>query len=521
MGAEWIAPVVVLAVVLPLLAALAIGVGYLLGGNHGEAGERGTSRLALSASGLSLLGLLGLDLQALLAGATPGQVVLGEWLVVGDYRLLLSFTLDPLGLAMGTLVALIAFLTLRFSVNYLHREAGFQRFFLVMLLFNTAMLLIVCAGSAWLMFVGWELAGVSSYLLIAYSFERPAAALNATRAFVTNRVGDAGFLLALFLAFYWFGSAEWPALLGGASGLESLAAGLLAGGFLVAALAKSAQLPFAPWIARALEGPTPSSAIFYGSLMVHAGVYLLIRLEPLFMQVPALSALLVLLGVLSALYGLLGAQVQSDIKSALMFATTAQVGLMFIACGLGWYELASWHLLAHASWRALQFLGAPSILQQVSQPPRPLPEWLRRRRGIYHAARERFWLENLSDGLLVRPTLQLAEEVERFDTRVVNRLIGRMESADTVSSLNEWERRQHGGGGTGGIGTGHGVAGHGMEWLASRLAWLEENLILRLGGEGLQGMIGRVGRQAQLLEQLLERPRYLWLMVMATFVVII
>jgi formate hydrogenlyase subunit 3/multisubunit Na+/H+ antiporter MnhD subunit len=507
---------------LPLLAAFWIAVGYLFGANRGEKGERMTGRIALSASALSLLLILVIDGVSLFYGVVPGQVVLGQWLAVGEYQVLFSFTLDALGLAMTTLVALLAFLAQRFSVNYMHREAGFQRFFIVMSLFTGGMLLLVSAGNALLLFIGWELTGVSSYLLIAYAFERPTATANATRAFVTNRIGDAGFILALFLAFNWFGGVEWPTLLQGSSELESLGAGLLAGGFLIAALGKSGQLPFTPWVARALEGPTPSSALFYGALMIHAGVYLLIRLEPLFAQVPTLSTLLVILGLLSALYGLLGARVQSDVKSGLMFATTGQVGLMFIACGLGWYELATWHLMAHACWRALQFLSAPSMLQLVSRPPRPLPHWLRRQRWLYHAAQQRLWIEELSDSLLVRPTCELAKEVEHFDATVVNRLVGHVDTTSIAFSLNEWAHLQHDDGEEAGvIGTGRGVAGGSLEWLAARLGWLEEHFIMRVGGEGLLALISLIGKRAQLIEQLLERPRYLWLLVMVTFVVII
>jgi len=487
---------------LPLLAALWIAIGYAFGGNRGEVGERQTSHLALFASGMSLLIILAVDVMALVDGTAPGQLLVGEWLAVGSFVLNISFTLDTLGLAMTTLVALIAFLTLRFSVNYMHREAGFQRFFMVMSLFSGAMLLIVSAGNAALMFIGWELAGVSSYLLIAYLFDRPTATASATRAFITNRVGDAAFILALFLTITWFGGVEWPDLLQGVTRLDGLGAGLLAGAFLIAALAKSAQFPFAPWIGRALEGPTPSSAIFYGSLMVHAGVYLLLRLAPLLEQVPALSPLIIIIGLLSTLYGWLGAQVQSDVKSSLIFATTAQVGLMFITIGLGWYEVAALHLMAHASWRALQFLSAPSILVQSEKPPRAVAAWLRRQRWLYHASLQRFWLDDVSDALLLRPTESLAREVEHFDSAVVNRVVGHVQSHSE-------------------IGTGRGVAGRAMEWLAIRLEWLEENLILRSGGEGLIGLISRIGSQAQAIEKLLERPRYLWLMIMATLVVII
>jgi hypothetical protein len=135
---------------------------------------------------------------------------------------------------------------------------------------------------------------------------------------------------------------------------------------------------------------------------------------------------------------------------------------------------------------------------------------------------QRFWIDNISDGLLVRSTRELANEVEQFDATVVNRLVGHMDDSSVVSSLSDWESRQHGGGRSGGgIGTGRGLAGHSMEWLAAKLGWLEENFILRVGGEGLLGLISRIGKQAQLIEQLLEHPRYLWLMIMATFVVII
>ncbi len=276
-----------------------------------------------------------------------------------------------------------------------------------MSLFVAGMLLIVLAGNAVLAFVGWELAGVSSYLLIGYAYERPTATGNAARAFVTNRIGDAGFLLGIVA-----GAAAGS---GRSNGRRSAPGGapvtLLTGapagvGFVLAALAKSAQLPFAPWIARALEGPTPSSAIFYGALMVHAGVYLLIRLEPLLLagagrrwcSSPSL-------GVATALYGWLCGLAQTDVKSALIFATTTQVGLMFLACGLGWFELAAWHLGLHAAWRAYQFLHG-AVLHAPDRCRRAHPRRPGWRDGcwLYTAALQRFWLEHLADGLLVRPT---------------------------------------------------------------------------------------------------------------------
>lgn len=493
---------------LPMFAALAIAAWMVTGAASDDAAERRVVALALWASGLALVLLLGLDVRALWLGEAPGHIVFGRWLASGDYHINISLMLDTLGLAMGTLVALIAFLTLRFSVNYMHREAGFQRFFMVMSLFSGAMLLIVTAGSALLLFIGWELAGVSSFLLIAYSWERPVATQHAMRAFVTNRIGDAGFLLAIFLSFAWLGSVEWPQMMAQASGLESLGAGLLAGGFLIAALAKSGQLPFAPWIGRALEGPTPSSAIFYGSLMVHAGVYLVIRLAPIFEQSPAVMVLLVLLGGLTAFYGFIGGLVQTDVKSSLMFATTGQVGLMFLACGLGWFELAAIHLAVHAIWRAYQFLLSPALLYLADRPVRPVPGWLRRCHRLHTAAMQRFWLDSLSDTLLVKPTRELARDANNLDEQVISRLVGLR--AETAGEAEEGALAGKSGGAPDRL----------VVWFSDAAHRFEERLIFRKGG-GLGQLMQNIGDYLRDVENLLERPRYLLLLIMATLVVIL
>ena len=502
----------------PLLAVLWIGVGVVLGVNRGEAGEPQTARVAVGAATLSLLSVLALDAIAVVS-AIPGQVRLGTWLSSGTIEVALAFTLDPFGLAMATLVTLICLVTLRFSVGYMHRERGFQRFFLGLSLFTGGMLLIVTAGNAVLTFVGWELAGISSYLLIAYAYDRPQATENATRAFVTNRIGDGGFLLAIFLCFSWIGSTEWPALAAGTAGLDRLRAGLILLGFTLAALAKSAQVPFAPWIARALEGPTPSSAVFYGSLMVHAGVYLLIRLAPLFQQAPSLMLLLAAVGTLTVLYGWLSGLTQADVKSSLMFSATAQVGLMVLWCGLGWFELAAWHLGLHAWWRAYQFLHAPALMHAVSRPARPAPAWLARQRRLYTAALQRFWLDPIADWLLVRPTSQLARDVQAFDDEVVDRLVG-LPSVGAVASTADSEQGQKGL--TDERGTaGRGILGSTMEWLANLLHWFEERLVLKGGGEGLLAGLRQLGGYLQQIEELLSMPRYLILLIVATFVVIL
>jgi NADH:ubiquinone oxidoreductase subunit 4 (subunit M) len=510
----WLAPA------LPFTAALWIAFGYASGSNRGEAGERRTAIAAAIGTGGALLVLLAIGVVALRGGA-PGQVALAPWLVSGSYQVWLSFTLDSLALGLATLVALIGFLALSFASRYLHREPGFQRFFLVLLLFVAAMLLIVLAGNPVLAFVGWELAGVSSYLLIGYAHDRPVATRNAVRVFVTTRVGDAGFLLGIFLAYSLVGELEWPALLAGTAKLDRLGVGFILAGFVLAAMAKSALVPFAPWIARALEGPTPSSAVFYGSLMVHAGVYLMLRLAPAFPHAPMLMGLLAFFGLLTAVYGLLGGLTQTDVKSALIFSTTGQVGLMFFAIGMGWTTLAAWHLAAHAVFRAWQFLASPQLLQRIPSRTRPVPAWLARSRRLYNASLQRFWLDPLTDVLLVQPTQAIARDVSRFDDEIVERLAGRPGQEGGIASLAQWESQRRAGDGVPVQMHGHGVAGRLVAWLAGASAWLEERLVLQAGGGGVRERMLAAARVLLQIDQLLAQPRYLMLMIMATFVVIL
>lgn len=510
---------------LPISAALFIGLGFICGCTRDESGEATARFIAESALSLSFLLLLAIDVMIVQQGELPGHRVLGEWFSSGDYHINISLMLDELALIMAHLVIVLCLLSLRFSVNYLHREAGYQRFFMIMSLFTGAMLLVVMSGNAIIAFFGWELAGLSSYLLIAYSYERLTPTKNATRVFVSNRIGDAGFMLAMVMALLWLGSLEWGTLASLASEQEKLQVGVIAGGFVIAALVKSAQLPFSPWIARALEGPTPSSAIFYGSIMVHAGVFLLIRMQSLLEQVPEIMLLIAFLGLLTACYSLLIGFIQSDVKSALIFNTTAQTGLMFFSCGMGWFDIALIHLVAHAIWRSYQFLSAPSLMHYMSAPTRQVPHWLRRRKWLYTAALQHFWVEMFSDWLLVKPVQALARDIQTFDQEVVNRMVGMPGSMGAISSLAQWERQKTStrqiDGDSGSIGKGHGVVGRLMEWVASMLHWFEEHLVLKGGDDGLQNMIIRLGLVFTKIDELLSRPRYLLLMLLITFVVIL
>lgn len=515
----WLAPV------LPWIGAAWIAIGVLAGFNKGERGEKQTYYLMLL---LSLTSLILISLVAgsrLMTGADSTIIQYGVWVKSGDLTINLNMILDWLSLGIAFVVSLISFLIMRFSVNYMHRETGFQRFYIIMGLFNGAMLLIILAGNSLLSFVGWEIAGISSYLLIGYAWNRDTATRNATWAIVTNRIGDAGFILAITFCFIWIGNVDWHAITTLKFSQEHYIV-IIISGFLLAAMTKSALFPFSSWISKALEGPTPSSAVFYGSLMVHSGVYLLLRLQPLLEQSPAMMVLILVIGAITAIYSSLCGLIQSDIKSSLIFSTSGQIGLMFVSIGMGWFIFAAWHLAFHAIWRAYHFLNAPMMMQLMNKSMRPVPRWLLNNKSLYTACLQRFWLDNITQSLLIRPTQRMAKDVENFDKEFINRLVGLPGSASAISSLAQWEayRDDTGAridGDRGTIGKGQGLMGRSMQWLATAFDWFEQRLILREGNSRLLQNIHKIGAYLIRIEQMLSQPRYLVLMIIITFVVII
>lgn len=500
---------------MPLAAASWLGVAILLGQAQGENHEWRSSRLVLSACTGSFVITLLLAVGRFI-GAFPEQVQLGRWLSSGHYHIDLIFAIDGLSLSLATLSSFLSLLVMRFAVNYMHREPGFHRLFLVLSLFTAAMLLLVMSGNAVLTFVGWEVAGLCSYWLIAFFQDRPTAAANATRVFVTNRIGDAGFLLGIGLAFYSLGSADWLLINAGVTALSGTQRIILAGCFLVAVMAKSAQVPFTSWLGRAMEGPTPSSALFYGAVMVHAGVYLLLRLQPLFEQSALLMAILVLVGLMTGVYGIICGLVQTDIKTALVFSTAAQVGLMVVACGLGWWRWALLHLCCHALFRGYQFLSAPSILQQLrGQRTRPVPAWLALQRRVYAAALQRFWIDEVADWGLVRPIQRLAQQLNHFDKQVVDRATGLpVPTVRALSSVAQWEERQLGAGRflerpANAQDQGQGVVGRLTELIASAFHRFEEQMVFKAVGQGVVAISHRLGQGLSRVERVLRRS-WLW-----------
>ena len=516
--------VVALAPLPPLLAALIIGIGILSGRVSGEPSERFTRRIVFGSALLSLLLLISAVLLRTFS-TLDDRILLGTWLKSGTYRIDIDFTLDSLGLILASLCGLFAVMVIRFSINYMHREPGFHRFFLVLSLFTGSMLLLTTAGNAALCFVGWELAGLSSYLLIGFYYDRPTAVTNATRAFLTNRIGDAGFGFGIALAFLWTGGLDWSSITGKASHLEPWQAGVMAGSFLLAAVAKSALVPLSPWLARAMEGPTPSSALFYGAVMVHSGVYLVLRLQPLFEQTPLVMDLMAMLGLLTAAYGFLCGLAQTDVKSALIFSTSGQIGLMFFAAGLGFWRLALCHLCAHAIVRGYQFLSAPALMHGIiGIPQRPVHPWLGQSRWLYVAVLQRGWLEQAGDRVTVKPMQELAADLNFFDHQVLEPGFGLPAPPASVPGFlaRADKERQYGRTMTDPeVLRVSGLPGLLLRTCANGLYWFEEKLVLQTVGQRLIVSGRKLGVRLNHVEALLNQPRYLIIFLLASLLMVL
>ena len=242
--------------------------------------------------------------------------------------------------------------------------------------------------------------------------------------------------------------------------------------------------------------------------MVHAGVYLMLRLEPLLNQVPDVLVGLVAIGALTALYAWLCGLVQTDVKSALIFATVFQVALMFIEIGLGWSTLATVHLCLHAAWRAWQFLLAPSWLALTRERPGPPPAWLRHNQLLYTAAQQHFWLDKLGHALLVQPTESFAHDLRSLEEKFIDHAIGEPGHGQPIDSESP-------------LILADGLPGRLLASCAGMLQRIENRLLLRGRGGAAELLLRRLGDYLQTLENLLEQPRYLMMAVMATFVVIL
>jgi NADH-quinone oxidoreductase subunit L len=363
---------------------------------------------------------------------------------VDSYHLDVSIYVDPLSAMMIVLGGAVIPVLSRFSSRYLHNDPGYVRFFVLLGIAATGFFWFVLGGSIDMMFFGWELLGLSSVLLVAFFWERSEPLVGSGRVFATYRVADIALLSGVVLLHAYASDSSWATVLGVADPehaihLGSFPATVLGLAFLVAAIGKSAQVPVTGYVLRAMEGPTPSSALFYGTLSIHAGVYLMLRVEPMLENSPIVRTAVLVVGLTTAITASLSSRVRADAKGALALASAGQAGLMLAEVGMGWTTLAMWHLLAHGLLRLMQFLRSPSWLEDAQRRrsslgggrfrqgfyverllPAPLRNWL------YAAALSRFGMDAIIDRLFSRPLSTLAHLVSTPRPRMRERDGGRI-----------------------------------------------------------------------------------------------
>jgi NADH-quinone oxidoreductase subunit L len=302
--------------------------------------------------------------------ALPYQEFFAHWIRSGSFSVDFAFYLDQLSLVMLLVVTGVGFLIHVYSVGYMCDDPSYYRFFSYLNLFMFFMLTLILAGNYLQMFIGWEGVGLASYLLIGFWFTKDSAASAGKKAFIVNRIGDFGFMIALFLLIKHFGSLNFDQVFGAVTPLPTEAAGagiLTAIGILlmVGACGKSAQIPLYIWLPDAMEGPTPVSALIHAATMVTAGVYMVSRSHLIFERAPTALTVVAIIGTLTAFFAATIGITQTDIKKVLAYSTVSQLGYMFMACGAGAFSAGIFHLMTHAFFKGLLFLAAGSVIHAV------------------------------------------------------------------------------------------------------------------------------------------------------------
>ncbi len=342
---------------LPLAGAVIL----LLAGSRLRGLAGGLASLLVAAS--FIVGVLVFqDLLALPEEGRHAAVHVFDWISVGSFQAPVELRVDPLSMVMVLMVTGVSFLIHVYSMDYMHGDPRYPRYFAYLNLFVAAMLTLVLANNFVLMFVGWEGVGLCSYLLISFWHERKTAADAGKKAFIVTRIGDTAMLIGIFLIFTTFGSVEFDEVFGAASGVAPATATVIALLLFGGAIGKSAQLPLHTWLPDAMEGPTPVSALIHAATMVTAGVYLVARANVLFEVSEVALGVVAIVGIVTAVYAGLAALAQDDLKRVLAYSTISQLGYMFLAVGVGAYAVAIFHLVAHAFFKALLFLAAGSVM---------------------------------------------------------------------------------------------------------------------------------------------------------------
>ena len=433
----------IIAVASPLVLLATLSLPLLAGFRLSEEIQSLLTKTAVVAGLLASMMILGL---MLLTGSRHVPIEFGNWVSIEHghehFHFHLKFVFDRLSVPFAILSFVLCGTVGAFASVYLHREKGFGRFFLQYALFLTGMVVSSLAGTIETLFFGWELVGLSSALLVAYFHERPGPVRNGHRVWTTYRFADAAFLIAALTMHHLTGAGDfdvmmgagpWPASVAVITPWQALMVGLL---LLLAAAGKSGMVPFSGWLPRAMEGPTPSSAVFYGALSVHLGTFLLLRVSPLLDVSPPLRVAVILVGLVSAVFGALASRVQNDAKNALAFASLTQIGIITIEIGLGLRYFALIHMIGHACLRTLQLLRAPSALRDHQMlenavgrhltgdevtPPQvctPFRVWL------YRFAMQRGNLDAFLDDRVVRPFTRAFRFCDSLERRWTNLLSG-------------------------------------------------------------------------------------------------
>jgi len=352
---------------LPLIALVPF-LGFVLNGMLGRKLPKAlVSTIALAAPAASFLLVLH-DAFLVWSGAVALPVIeqgAPVWISAGSLHVDFGCVLDPLSLVMLLIVTGVGFLIHVYSVGYMAHEDGYWRFFAYLNLFLFFMTVLVLAGNALLMFVGWEGVGLVSYLLVGFWFQKTSAADAGKKAFVVNRIGDFGFLIGMFLLLANFGTLTFSEIAAKLNADPTMTGGILTVTALclfVGATGKSAQLPLYVWLPDAMEGPTPVSALIHAATMVTAGVYMVARTHFLFDRSPLALSVVAVVGAATALFAATIGLVQTDIKRVLAYSTISQLGYMFLGCGVAAYSAAIFHLMTHAFFKALLFLAAGSVI---------------------------------------------------------------------------------------------------------------------------------------------------------------
>jgi NADH-quinone oxidoreductase subunit L len=349
-------------------------VGFLI---NGILGRRLPKSLVTTVALVAPLAAFGVALNAALGafGIVPAPASLPyiescplPWINVGVLHVDFSFVLDQLSLVMLLVVTGVGFIIHVYSVGYMDDDEGYARYFSYLNLFLFFMSVLVLAGNALVMFVGWEGVGLASYLLIGFYFQKESAADAGKKAFIVNRIGDVGFLFAMFLLVANFGTLTFTEIatkLGQDPGWQGGVVTVIALCLMLGAAGKSAQLPLYIWLPDAMEGPTPVSALIHAATMVTAGVYMVARTHVLFDHSPFALGVVAIIGAATALFAATIALVQNDIKRVLAYSTISQLGYMFMACGVAAYSAAIFHLVTHSFFKALLFLAAGSVIHAI------------------------------------------------------------------------------------------------------------------------------------------------------------